>query len=51
MNCRWSPPFAGCNMHSVYRVAIPEDVDPRPSPLGEYDEVRWVEFSDLPCMW
>jgi 8-oxo-dGTP diphosphatase len=35
------------HLHSVYRAVIPDDVDPRPSPLGEYDEVRWVESSDL----
>jgi 8-oxo-dGTP diphosphatase len=35
------------HMHSVYRIAIPEDVNPRPSPLGEFDEIRWVDSSDL----
>ncbi|WP_277182504.1 NUDIX domain-containing protein [Caballeronia sp. BR00000012568055] len=35
------------HLHSVYRVAIADDVDPRPSPLGEYDEVRWVDSSEL----
>jgi 8-oxo-dGTP diphosphatase len=38
------------HMHSVYRVAIAEDVHPRPSPLGEFDEVRWVEVSQLAHM-
>jgi 8-oxo-dGTP diphosphatase len=38
------------HMHSVFRIAIPDDVEPRPSPLGEYDEVRWVESSQLSTM-
>ncbi|KND61054.1 hypothetical protein BVER_03010 [Candidatus Burkholderia verschuerenii] len=38
------------HVHSVFRIAIPDGVTPRPSPLGEYDEVRWADSTQLAHM-
>ncbi|KMZ12804.1 hypothetical protein BHUM_00016 [Candidatus Burkholderia humilis] len=35
------------HLHSVFRVAIPDDLHPRLSPIGQYDEVRWIDVSQL----
>jgi 8-oxo-dGTP diphosphatase len=35
------------HLHSVFRVAIPDDLHPRPSPISQYDEVRWIDVSQL----
>ena len=36
------------HLHHVFRIAIPDDVHPRPSAGGRLHELHWVEASQLP---
>nr|WP_061177037.1 NUDIX domain-containing protein [Caballeronia pedi] len=36
------------HLHHVFRIAIPDDANPRPEAGGRFRDVSWVEASQLP---